>query len=228
MPCEPDQMLNVCSLGRCNYLESYDAMVRFTQSRTDQTGDELWWLQHEPVYTLGMAGKSEHVLKPGTIPVVKTDRGGQVTYHGPGQLIVYLLLDLKRIDLTIKRFVHLIEQSVIDLCNQLGVEAHRTEGAPGVYVDNMKLAALGIRVKQGCSYHGLALNVNMDLAPFSNINPCGYPGLPVTQLADLGHSMSVENAFTILLPHLLGQIGIEDYRENSISNDRRPGNTRAM
>ena len=214
--------------GRCAYHECYDAMVRFTRSRNNQTADELWWLEHEPVYTLGMAGKSEHILKAGQIPVVKTDRGGQVTYHGPGQLIVYLLLDLQRIGLTIKRYVYLIEQSIIGLCDQLGIDAHRREGAPGVYVDNMKLAALGIRVKQGCSYHGLALNVDMDLAPFDNINPCGYPGLPVTRLAELGQQMTVTDTFYLLLPHLLEYLGIAAYREVSMPEYPDFRNNRAM
>ena len=214
--------------GCCAYLDSYDAMVRFTRSRDQQTADELWWLEHEPVYTLGMAGKSEHILTPGRIPVVKTDRGGQVTYHGPGQLIVYLLLDLQRIGLTIKRYVFLIEQSVIEMCIQLGIDAHRCEGAPGVYVENKKLAALGIRVKQGCSYHGLAMNVDMELSPFDNINPCGYPGLPVTQLAELGQQVTIADTFYLLLPHLLGQLGIAAYREVSMPEYPDYRHNRAM
>jgi lipoyl(octanoyl) transferase len=150
------------------------------------TPDELWLLEHPPVYTLGQAGRAEHLLHPGAIPVVKVDRGGQVTYHGPGQLVAYVLLDLHRAGLGVRGLVSLLEQSVIDLLAGYGIAAVRQPGAPGVYVQAAKVAALGIRVRHGCTYHGLALNVDMDLEPFTRINPCGHPGLTVTQLRDLG------------------------------------------
>jgi lipoyl(octanoyl) transferase len=160
-------------------------MRRFTDARGHQTPDEVWLLEHPPVFTLGQAGRAEHLLDPGVIPVIQVDRGGQVTYHGPGQLVAYLLLDLRRAGLGIKRLVDLLEQAVIELLASLGLNAERRVGAPGVYVDGAKIAALGLRVRNGCSYHGLALNLDLDLAPFSRINPCGYAGLAVTRVVDL-------------------------------------------
>lgn len=159
-------------------------MRAFTDAREADTPDELWLLEHPPVFTLGQAGRPEHLLAPGTIPVVQTDRGGQVTYHGPGQLVAYLLLDLRRAGIGIKRLVERLEQSVIDLLAEHGVAAERRADAPGVYVAGAKIASLGLRVRNGCSYHGLALNVDMDLEPFGRINPCGYAGLAVTRLVD--------------------------------------------
>jgi lipoyl(octanoyl) transferase len=172
-------------LGLRDYAEIWEAMRRFTDTRQAATPDEVWLVEHPPVFTLGMAGKTEHLLAPGDIPVVKTDRGGQVTYHGPGQAMLYVLWDLKRLGLSIRRLVEMLEQSVIDYCGAKGISAVPRAGAPGVYVAGRKLAALGLRVRRGCCYHGLALNVDMDLEPFSRINPCGYPGLEVTQLRDL-------------------------------------------
>lgn len=200
-------------VGQSDYLPTYQAMIRFTRDRNQNTRDEIWCVEHPPVFTLGMAGKEEHILDTGTIPVIKTDRGGQVTYHGPGQLIVYLLIDLSRLHLTVKRFVSLIEQALIDMCRTLNITAARRKGAPGVYIKEKKIASLGIRVKKGCSYHGLALNVDMDLTPFKNINPCGYPGLQVTQLKELGCEVDIHQAFSLLLPHLLNQLGYENYDE---------------
>jgi len=167
------------------YAATVDAMQDWTAQRQPDTADELWLLEHAPVFTLGLAGRHEHLLAPGTIPVVQSDRGGQVTYHAPGQLIAYVLLDLRRTSLGIKRLVTLLEQSVIDLLAADGISASRREGAPGVYVADAKIAALGLRVRHGCTLHGLALNVALDLEPFTRINPCGYAGLRVTQLADL-------------------------------------------
>jgi lipoyl(octanoyl) transferase len=161
-------------------------MQAFTEQRTDATTDELWVLEHPPVFTLGQAGKREHVLAPGEIPVLAVDRGGQVTYHGPGQVVVYVLVNLKRRGYGVKELVRRLEQGVIDLLARHEVIATRRQGAPGVYVNGAKIAALGLRIKRGCSYHGLALNVDMDLRPFSQINPCGYPGMPVTQTLALG------------------------------------------
>ena len=200
--------INIRRLGIRDYAETYAEMAQFTRERDAHTRDEIWCLQHTPVFTLGLAGKEEHILKVGNIPVIKTDRGGQVTYHGPGQLIVYLMLDLARRSLTVKRYVYLLEQALIDMCHTLDVGTERRSGAPGVYVTGKKIAALGIRVKRGCSYHGLALNVNMDLAPFQRINPCGYPGLEVTQLADEGCNLTVAEALDALLPQLVAQLGV--------------------
>lgn len=159
-------------------------MRRFTDSRTAETDDELWLLEHPPVFTLGQAGLPEHLRNPGPIPVVRSDRGGQVTYHGPGQLVAYLLLDLKRARLGVKQLVHLLEQAVIDLLADYGLEARSRADAPGVYVGDAKIASVGLRVRHGCSYHGIALNVDLDPAPFQRINPCGYPDLPITRLCD--------------------------------------------
>jgi lipoyl(octanoyl) transferase len=171
-------------LGRRPYVPVWRAMQRFTDARDDTTPDELWTVEHEPVFTLGQAGKPEHVLAAGDIPVVHVDRGGQVTYHGPGQLVAYPLLDIKRLRIGVRDYVCRIEQSVIDTLADWDVHAVRRAGAPGVYVADAKIAALGIRVRRGRTFHGLALNVAMDLAPFARINPCGYAGLRVTSLVD--------------------------------------------
>ncbi len=179
----------VKSPGRMDYAASVEAMREFTARRDESSADELWLVEHAPVYTLGQGARSRSVANG--IPVVRADRGGDITYHGPGQAVLYALVDLRRRSITVKRFVWLLEQAVIDL---IGPRAQRKGGAPGVYVDGAKVAALGIRVRQGRTYHGLALNVDMDLAPFSAIDPCGYPGLAVTQLRDLGFTDSVQSA----------------------------------
>lgn len=173
-------------LGLAEYLPTWRAMQDFTATRGPETPDELWLLQHPPVYTLGLAGRPEHLLRPSDIPLVKTDRGGQITYHGPGQVVAYLLLDLRRRGIGVKELVQRLEQAVIDLLGEHGVVAERRDKAPGVYVGGAKIAALGLRVRNGCCYHGLALNVDMDLSPFRAINPCGYEGLEVTRTRDLG------------------------------------------
>jgi lipoyl(octanoyl) transferase len=179
-------------LGRVDYESTWRAMKNFTASRTATTVDEIWLCEHPPVFTQGLAGKPEHLLHDVGIPLVKTDRGGQITYHGPGQLLAYLLLDLKRRNLTIKRLVNRIEQAVIDTLAGYGVVGERRPGAPGVYVGDAKIAALGLKIKNGCSYHGLALNIAMDLTPFSAINPCGYEGLAVTQLCNHSAEHNIE------------------------------------
>jgi lipoyl(octanoyl) transferase len=179
--------------GLPDYRTVWESMRAFTDARGPETQDELWLLEHPPVFTLGQAGRPEHLLDPGDIPVVQSDRGGQVTYHGPGQLVAYLLLDLRRAGLGVKRLVNLLEQSVVDLLARHGVCAAARPEAPGVYVDGAKIAALGLRVRQGCSYHGLSLNVAMDLEPFGRINPCGYAGLRVAQLADLCPGADLES-----------------------------------
>jgi lipoyl(octanoyl) transferase len=185
-------------LGRVPYAEAYDAMRRFTAARGATTPDELWLLEHPPVYTLGSAGRIEHLLRPTAIPVERVDRGGQITFHGPGQLVAYALLDLRRRGLTVRRLVATLEQAVIELLAGYRIAGERRPGAPGVYVAGAKVAALGLRVRSGCSYHGLALNVAMDLAPFRDIDPCGYAGLAVTQLADFGVTAAVPEVGTLL------------------------------
>lgn len=172
-------------LGITDYVETWQSMKDFTLARKENQPDEIWFLEHPPVFTLGQAGKPEHILNAHDIPVVKTDRGGQVTYHGPGQLVAYLLLDLRQRKSGVRDLVDLIEQSLITLLDGYGITAEARREAPGVYVDGKKIAALGLRIKNGCSYHGLSLNVDMDLEPFSYINPCGFEGLEVTQISDL-------------------------------------------
>ncbi|WP_232504468.1 lipoyl(octanoyl) transferase LipB [Sulfuricella denitrificans] len=167
-------------------------MQDFTATRGPDTPDELWLLEHPPVYTLGLAGKPEHLLRATDIPVVKIDRGGQITYHGPGQIVIYLLLDLKRRNIGVKELVRRMEQAVIDLLAEYGTRAERLDKAPGVYVGNAKIAALGLRIKNGCCYHGLCLNVDMDLSPYAAINPCGYEGLAVTQCRNVGVTDNLE------------------------------------
>jgi len=196
--------------GITDYSTTYALQKAFSSGRGPDTRDELWCLQHFPVYTLGLAGKSEHILDSGKIPIVRSDRGGQVTYHGPGQLVLYLLIDIKRRNIAVRRYVSLLEQAVIDLLNELGITGRRQDKAPGVYVDNKKIAALGIRVRGGCCYHGLSLNVDMDLAPFQGINPCGYPRLEVTQLVEHGVQLSVEQASARLAPYIACGLGIEN------------------
>lgn len=190
-------------LGRVDYEPTWRAMQAFTAARGPDTPDEIWLLEHPPVFTLGQAGKREHVLTDLGIPVVPIDRGGQVTYHGPGQVVVYLLLDLRRRGYGVRELVSRLEQAVIDLLAGYGVVAQRREGAPGVYVGAAKIAALGLRVKNGCTYHGLALNVDMDLAPFSAINPCGYAGLAVTQTRELGIAATAQEMGEALLASLV-------------------------
>jgi lipoyl(octanoyl) transferase len=190
-------------LGHADYEPTWRAMQAFTAVRTPETPDELWLVEHPPVFTLGQAGKREHVLADIGIPVVAIDRGGQVTYHGPGQVVVYVLLDLRRRGYGVKELVNRLEQAVIDLLAGLDIAASRRDGAPGVYVNGAKIAALGLRIRNGCSYHGLALNVDMDLAPFSAINPCGYEGLAVTRTRDLGITQTAAEMGELLLSHLI-------------------------
>lgn len=193
-------------LGRVAYEPTFAAMQAFTAERTAETPDELWIVEHPPVYTLGQAGKPEHILRDIGIPLVKIDRGGQVTYHGPGQVVVYLLLDLHRLGIKVRELVNAIEQAVIDLLAEQGVTAERRDGAPGVYVGEAKIAALGLRIRNGCSYHGVSLNVDMDLSPFAAINPCGYAGLQVVQTRDLNIPLTPHEAGERLSQHLLQQL----------------------
>jgi len=199
--------LVVKHLGLQPYAKTWQAMRDYTDSRDAASPDYLWLLEHPPIFTLGQAGKPEHLLHPGDIPVVKTDRGGQVTYHGPGQLVVYLLLDLRRAGLGVRGLVSLLEQAVIDLLAADGISAAARRDAPGVYVGEAKIAAVGLRVRHGCSFHGLSLNVAMDLSPFERINPCGHPGQPVTQLSDLLRGADLLQVQRDLPHHLARALG---------------------
>lgn len=198
--------MQIRRLGRVEYEPTWRAMQEFTAARTAETPDELWIVEHPPVFTLGQAGKPEHILEDIGVPLVKIDRGGQVTYHGPGQAVVYLLLDLPRRKIKVRELVSAIEQAVIDLLAAYGVAAERRDGAPGVYVDDAKIAALGLRIRNGCSYHGVSLNVDMDLAPFAAINPCGYAGLKVTQTRDFNIPLTAHEAGERLCQYLLQQL----------------------
>ncbi|WP_250624907.1 lipoyl(octanoyl) transferase LipB [Pinirhizobacter soli] len=197
--------LNIRRLGRVPYEASWKAMSAFTDNRTEDTPDELWLLEHDPVFTLGQAGKMEHVLAPGDIPVVPVDRGGQVTYHGPGQIVAYPMVDLRRSGVGVRELVNRIEQAIIDTMGHWNIVAERVAGAPGVYVAGAKVAALGLRVRRGCSFHGLAFNVNMDLSPYHRINPCGYKGLEVTQVLDLGGPSSLAEVENTLVEEFCRQ-----------------------
>ncbi|MDR2014057.1 MAG: lipoyl(octanoyl) transferase LipB [Azoarcus sp.] len=190
-------------LGFTGYAPALEAMKLFSSTRDARTPDEIWLLEHPPIFTLGLAGNPAHLLQnPAGVNLVRTDRGGQITYHGPGQLVAYLLVDLPRRRIKVREFVHLIEEAVIATLAGYGLQAGRKCGAPGVYIDGAKIGALGLRVKNGCSYHGLALNVNVDLTPFSWINPCGYAGLKSTRLADFGIHDDVDTVGSRLLGHL--------------------------
>ena len=190
--------MQIHNLGLRPYQEIWDAMRACTAARDADSADQIWLVQHPPVYTQGQAGKPEHLLAPGDIPVIQIDRGGQITYHGPGQTVMYLLLDLRRAGIGIRALVSLIEESVIGYLQELGIHAQSRIDAPGVYVDGKKIASLGLRVSGGCTYHGVALNVDMDLEPFSRINPCGLVGMQMTQLRDLGVALDADAAGTAL------------------------------
>lgn len=204
--------LRVKYLGLSDYMPVWRKMQRFTEQRSVGLADELWLLEHRPVFTQGMKSKQEHLLDCGDIPVIAVDRGGQVTYHGPGQMVAYIMVDLRRLGLGIRHLVEILEMSVIDWLATQNVSAQASRAAPGVYVDGAKIAALGLRVRRGCSYHGLAFNVDMDLEPFTRINPCGYQGLAVTQLSDLGVALSVDEVSEGWLPYLMSRL---DYTRNS-------------
>ncbi|MFN2300559.1 MAG: lipoyl(octanoyl) transferase LipB [Gammaproteobacteria bacterium] len=197
----------VKELGKVEYQPTWDAMRAFTDARGPDTADEIWLLEHPPVFTLGLAGKREHLLAPGDIEVVPIDRGGQVTYHGPGQLVVYPLVNLRRLKLTVRGIVCALERAVMDVLHGYGIASKQRDDAPGVYVDGRKVAALGLRVRHGCTYHGLAFNVAMDLEPFTRINPCGYAGLEVTQVSALGGPADTGLVGRDLVPHLVERLG---------------------
>ncbi|MCM2355126.1 MAG: lipoyl(octanoyl) transferase LipB [Arenimonas sp.] len=198
----------VRELGRQPYEPVWRAMQRLTDARGADTPDELWLVEHDPVFTLGQAGKPEHVLAPGDIPVLNVDRGGQVTYHGPGQLVAYPLVDLRRLGLGVRELVCRIEGAVIDVLAHYGIKGERKEGAPGIYVDGAKVMALGLRVRKGCSFHGLAFNIAMDLEPFRRINPCGYQGLEVTSVLELGGPGDFATIQPVLVEALSRRLGL--------------------
>ncbi|WP_202930760.1 lipoyl(octanoyl) transferase LipB [Fluviibacter phosphoraccumulans] len=206
--------MHVRRLGLVPYEPTWHAMRDQTLARVGDAAtdapDELWLVEHAPVFTQGQAGKPEHLLQDIGVPVVPIDRGGQITYHGPGQVVIYLLIDLSRRGIKVRELVNKIEQAVIDCLAAYGITADRREGAPGVYVGEAKVAALGLRIRNGCSYHGVSLNVDMDMTPFSAINPCGYAGMAVTQLHDLGVNVSVSDAGEDLLRHLQNQLESSD------------------
>ena len=205
------------------YAPVWHAMQAFTDARGPETPDELWVLEHERVFTLGQAGKWEHVLMPGDIPVVAVDRGGQVTYHGPGQIVAYPLIDLRRLKIGVRELVNRIEQAIIDTLDTWNIVALRRDGAPGVYVGAAKVAALGLRIRRGCSFHGVAFNVAMDLEPFQRINPCGYQGLAVTQVIDLGGPKSVPAVEAVLINELARQFGLSPEFSDSFFPPSYPG-----
>lgn len=201
------EQLILRDLGLQPYEPTWQRMQAFTQTRCETTQDEIWSLQHEPVFTQGQAGKEEHLLGTGDIPVVQVDRGGQVTYHGPGQAIVYLLINLKRKKIGVRDLVSIMEDSVIATLKDYQIEAYAKPDAPGVYVSDSKIASLGLRVRRGCSFHGLALNLAMDLEPFLRINPCGYAGMEMTQLGMLAENLDQDEATERLLNHLISKLG---------------------
>ena len=195
-----------------NYVDVWQAMQKFTDDRDDKTIDELWLVEHPPVFTQGQAGKEEHLLLPGDIEVVKVDRGGQVTYHGPGQQVLYFMINLRRKKIGVRQLVTLIENSIVGALKDYNIIAYAKSDAPGVYVDDKKVASLGLRVRKGCSFHGLALNVNMDLSPFLRINPCGYIGLEMIQTADINGPTDTESAGNALVKHLIPLLAATDVR----------------
>jgi lipoyl(octanoyl) transferase len=195
-------------LGRAEYEPTWRAMQAFTDARSAETRDQIWFLEHPPVFTLGMNAAPEHVLAPGTIPVVQIDRGGQVTFHGPGQLVVYPLLDVRRLGVGVRQLVMALENAVISLVAEWNIVAEGRRDAPGIYVEGRKLASIGLRIRRGCSYHGLAFNIAMDLEPFRRINPCGFRGLEVVDLKSLGVEMDVYSTARVLAPHLLRALNL--------------------
>jgi lipoyl(octanoyl) transferase len=209
----PSQCLKVLKLGLADYEPVWRAMQAFTDRRDEQTVDQLWLVQHSPVFTQGQAGKEEHVLAPGDIPVIQVDRGGQVTYHGPGQIVAYPLIDIKRKRIGVKDFVCRIEEAIITVLSQYAVKGERIDGAPGIYVQGEKIASLGLRVRRGRSFHGLAFNIDMDLEPFQRINPCGFAGLRVTQLSNLAN-VDFRDAETRLVASLAEQLGYSEIEES--------------
>ncbi|MGB5257896.1 MAG: lipoyl(octanoyl) transferase LipB [Woeseiaceae bacterium] len=207
---KPDRRIVARFLGRQEYVPLWQAMQAFTDARDEATRDEIWFTEHPPVFTMGLNASDEHLLAPGDIPVVQIDRGGQVTFHGPGQLMIYPLLDLRRLGLGVRTLVTALEQSVVDLAAEYDIAAASRADAPGVYVAGDKLASVGLRIRRGCSFHGMALNLDIDLEPFSRINPCGYAELQMTDMKRLGGPADLESAWLQLAPHFLRHLGLDD------------------
>lgn len=210
MKLKEDRKIVVRFLGRQEYVPLWQAMQAVTDARDEATRDEIWFTEHPAVFTMGLNASEEHLLAPGNIPVVQIDRGGQVTFHGPGQLMVYPLLDLRRLRLGVRTLVTALEQSVVDLAAEYDIAAASRADAPGVYVDGDKLASVGLRIRRGCSFHGMALNVDIDLEPFSRINPCGYAELQMTDMKRLGGPTDLETTWPQLAPHFLRHLGLDD------------------
>ncbi|WBA09295.1 lipoyl(octanoyl) transferase LipB [Salinivibrio kushneri] len=211
--------LVVRHLGRQPYLRVWEQMRDFTDRRDENTRDEVWLVEHDPVFTQGQAGKTEHVLVPGDIPVVQSDRGGQVTYHGPGQLVAYFLINLKRKKVGVRALVSHIEDLVVSTLAHFHVDAYARPDAPGVYVSDAKICSLGLRIRRGCSFHGLALNINMDLSPFQRINPCGYAGMAMTQLSDQVGKVTLEDVQPVLVDTLTQQLMYSEVEFTTESSD---------
>lgn len=205
--------LIIRQLGQRAYEPTWQAMQNYTDTRDEFSADEIWLVEHDPVFTQGQAGKEEHLLMPGDIPVVKVDRGGQVTYHGPGQQVMYVLFNLRRLKIGVRELVTWLEDCVVSTLADYGVNAYAKPDAPGVYVDDKKIASLGLRVRRGCSFHGLALNVNMDLAPFLRINPCGYAGMAMVQSSDLAGPKTIEQAQAGLIKHIVEKLNVTDVKQ---------------
>lgn len=212
-----EQRLEIKFLGRQDYLPVWEKMHQFTDERDENTADQVWIVEHNPVFTQGQAGKEEHVLNAGDIPIVKSDRGGQVTYHGPGQMVVYFLLNLRRKGIGVRELVTHIESLVIQTLADLGIQSAARPDAPGVYVEDKKICSLGLRIRRGCSFHGLALNIDMDLSPFLRINPCGYAGMEMVQVADFTTQEQRANLEQVLVTHLTKLLGYSDITETTES-----------
>lgn len=211
--------LNIRWLARQDYLSCWEAMQHFTHSRDENTIDEIWLLEHNPVFTQGQNGKPEHILNAGNIPVIQTDRGGQVTYHGPGQLMLYILVDLRRKKINIRELVSILENAVIQVLAEYNILAYAKKEAPGVYVDERKICSIGLRIRKGCSYHGIAFNVSLDLEPFSRINPCGYTQLKMTHFAQLGGLDDILESGRKLVSYLTKSLGYTNvHYENTYSS----------
>lgn len=211
----PKQNIIVKHLGHQDYEPVWREMQKFTDDRNDDTPDELWLVEHPPVFTQGLAGKAEHVLAAGDIPVIQVDRGGQVTYHGPGQIVAYPMINLRRHGIGVKSLVNGIEQAIIDTVAHYGIEAARKDNAPGVYVNGAKIASLGLRIRRACSFHGLAFNIDMDLEPFQRINPCGFSGLEVIQLADLANEVNIATVEQQLITAFCQQLNFNAQQQNA-------------
>ena len=209
--------LIIKDLGRQDYQTVWQAMQSFTDTRTADYADEIWLVEHNPVFTQGQAGKPEHLINSHQIPVVQSDRGGQITYHGPGQQIAYILLNLRRNQLSVRELVSHLENAVIQTLAQLGIEAYAKPDAPGVYINQKKICSLGLRIRRGCSFHGLALNVDMDLTPFQFINPCGYAGMEMTQVCDFTPKTTMTNVQTILINQLIRLLNISNFKWKTIN-----------